>query len=170
MLIFSHPVWHGCHVLDSTRDQILSKHSLKLLVLQGNIWSACQIKLQRFALVRKTTLVTAVFWLLWLTYKSLWPQGLAGCSLTLSLHNPSLLSVFSFFSLSLYVLLYLCMCGSVPKFLLGIWKTLRNEVDRLVRLVLIGLHCRGLWIKLPCLWFVRQWVLGQKLKERKMED
>lgn len=101
--MFSYAVWQGCYVLYSTRDQILSKHSLKLLVLQGNIWSVCQIKLQRFAMVRKTTLVTAVFWLLWLTYKSVWPQGLAGCSLTLSLHNPSLF-FFCFFSQSLYVL------------------------------------------------------------------
>ena len=74
----------GCHVLYSTRDQKLSKHPLKLLVLQGSIWSVCQIKLQRFALVRNTTLVTAVFWLRWLTHKHLWPWGLAGCSLTLS--------------------------------------------------------------------------------------
>ncbi len=106
--IFS--VWQRCHVLYSTRDQILSKHSLKLLVLQGNIWSVCQIKLQHFALVRKTTLVTAVFWLLWLTYKSLWPQGLAGCSLTLSSHNPSL---FLFFSSSLFLCMCLCVCMRV---------------------------------------------------------
>lgn len=36
-------------------------NSLKLLVLQGNIWCVWQIKPQYFALVRKTTLVTAVF-------------------------------------------------------------------------------------------------------------
>lgn len=158
-------MWQRCHVLCSARDQILSKHSLKLLVLQGNIWSVCQIKLQHFALVRKTTLVTAVFWLLWLTYKSLWPQGLAGCSLTLSSHNPAL---FFFFSCPLCLCMFLricmCLCGSktgkcVPEFLLCIWKTLRNKVDRLVRLVLIGLHCRSLWLELPGLWFIREWVL-----------
>ena len=89
-------------VLHSARDQTLSKHSVKLLVLQGNIWCVCQIKLQRFALVWKNTLVTAVFWLLWLTYKSLWPQGLAACSLTLSSHNPSLPICF-FFSSSVFL-------------------------------------------------------------------
>lgn len=100
-------------VLLSTRDQTLSKHSVKLLVLQGNIWCVCQIKLQRFALVWKNTLVTAVFWLLWLTYKSLWPQGLAACSLTLSSHNPSLsLHLFFFSPPSLYVLDVFARYGS----------------------------------------------------------
>lgn len=112
-------------VLLSTRDQTLSKHSVKLLVLQGNIWCVCQIKLQRFALVWKNTLVTAVFWLLWLTYKSLWPQGLAACSLTLSSHNPSLsLHLFFFSPPSLYVLDVFARYGS------GTWTSpwhLRNS-------------------------------------------
>lgn len=112
--VFSHPECRGCHVLHSTRGWILWKHSLKLLVLQGSIWSVCQIKLQSFASVRKTTLGTAVFWLLWLTYNSLWPRGLAGCSLTSSSHNPSLccfsLLLFFYIFLSvLYILMYACV-------------------------------------------------------------
>lgn len=109
MLVFSQVM---CCILLETK--MLSKHPLKLLVLQGNnIWSVCQIKLQRFALVRKTTLVTAVFWLLWLTYKSLWPQGLAGCSLTLSLHNPS--SLLLFFSSPLCPCMFLCIWAQTKK-------------------------------------------------------
>lgn len=145
---------------DPTRDQILSKHSLKLLVLQGNIWSGCQVKLQRFALVKKNTLVTAVFWLLRLTYKSLWPQGLAGCSLTLPLHNLPLFVCLCFCVFAcLWASINRYACGAVPEFLLGVWKALRDKVDRLVCLVLIGLHGCGLWIKLSSLWFFWQRVL-----------
>lgn len=47
----------------------------------------------------------------------------------------------------------------VPELLLGICEALRNEVDGLVRLVLVGLHRRGLRIELSRLWLVGQRVL-----------
>lgn len=93
---FSHLVWRGGEKLCSTRGWRLSKHSLKLLVLKSSISCVCQIKLQHFFWVRRAILVAAVFWLQWLTHKSLWPLGLAGCSLTLSWHNPFFLFLLFF--------------------------------------------------------------------------
>lgn len=58
----------------------------------------------------------------------------------------------------------------VPELLLGIWETLRNEVDGLVRLVLVGLHRRGLRIELSRLWLVGQRVLDKSFKKKKEEE
>lgn len=107
-------------------------------------------------------LVTAVFWLLWLTYKSFLPWGLAKCSLTLSLHNPLL-----FFFSSHVIYLYNSIKNKVPEFLLGVWKTFWNKVNRLVVLVLVGLNCCSLWIKLPHLWFIRERMLAGGDRKKK---
>jgi len=101
LLIFILVAWQRCPVLNSKTNAAKTLTN----ILQGNIWSVCQLKFQCFASVKKTTLVTAVFWLLWLTYKSLCLQGLTGCSLTLSSHY--LLYRFAFVIL---LLVTLCSC------------------------------------------------------------
>lgn len=107
--------------------------------------------------IRNSWLLTAMVDL----QKSLWPQGKAGCSLTLSLRNLSSPFFFSFSAFqSESVLVFVRIGTKIPEFLLSIQKTLRNEVNRLVRLVLIGLHRRSPRVELPGLWFVRQRVLG----------
>lgn len=52
-----------------------------------------------------------------------------------------------------------CMRGSVPELLFSICEALGDEVDRLVRLVLIRLHGRGIGVKLSHLGFIGERVL-----------
>lgn len=97
-----------------------------------------------------------------MTYNSLWLESLAGCSLTS--HNP----LFSFCFPHLPALsqragvLFACGMNEVPELLFGICKALRNKVDRLVCLVLVWLHRRGLGIKFSHLWLVRERVLDSR--------
>lgn len=52
-----------------------------------------------------------------------------------------------------------CMQGSVPELLFSICEALGDEVDRLVRLVLVRLHGRRVRVKLSHLGFIGERVL-----------